>query len=246
MAGVGAGEPEPRSEADGDADRQPRPEPGDGESDTEGEPDPDADGWADGAEWAGARRDRLLGALYSRLFTWLVNAVNARLKVGGEARPSRRASARPHPAPPQAPAGEAPRRCSLGILDVYGLESLAYNGLERLLINYAAERVQAAVTGATLRREQDEYAREGLAWAPLRYTDHELSAESLDAVSAVAVPSPLRPRPPDRRLPQGPDSVLGALRECSLRAGACDAEFLQRLQRRRPSRLLVLPPHHFQ
>ncbi|KAJ8724702.1 hypothetical protein PYW08_016176 [Mythimna loreyi] len=154
-----------------------------------------------GAAWAAARRDQLLCVLYSRLFTWLINAVNDYIKPG-----------------------EAGKRCSLGILDVYGFESLARNGLERLLINYAAERVQAAVTGATLRREQEEYAREGLAWRALPYTDHELLAELLDA---------------------GPDSVLGALRDCSLR-GAADAAFLARLQRRRHPRLLVLPPDHFQ
>lgn len=107
---------------------------------------------------------------------------------------------------------------------MYGFESLARNGLERLLINYAAERVQAAVTGATLRREQDEYVREGLAWRALPYTDHELLADLLDA---------------------GPDSVLAVLRDCSARA-AGDAAFLQRLQRRRHPRLLVLPPDHFQ
>ncbi|XP_050349545.1 unconventional myosin-Ia-like [Nymphalis io] len=154
-----------------------------------------------GAEWARALRDRLLCALYSRLFTWLVNAVNDAIK----------------------PAVVGARR-SLGILDVYGLESLAHNGLERLLINYAAERVQAAVTAATLRREQEEYAREGLAWTPLPYADHELYADLLDA---------------------GPESVLGALRECSAR-GSSDAVFLQRLQRRRHPRLLVLPPDRFQ
>lgn len=43
--------------------------------------------------------------------------------------------------------------------------------------------LQAAVTGATLRREQDEYAREGLAWQPLPYADHELQADLLDVVS---------------------------------------------------------------
>ncbi|XP_022835448.1 unconventional myosin-Ib-like [Spodoptera litura] len=154
-----------------------------------------------GAAWAGARRDQLLAVLYSRLFTWLVNAVNDHIKPA-----------------------EAGKRCSLGILDVYGFESLARNGLERLLINYAAERVQAAVTGATLRREQAEYAREGLAWRPLAYAEHEAGAALLDA---------------------GPDSVLGALRDCSAR-GASDAAFLQRLQRRRHPRLLVLPPDRFQ
>ncbi|XP_038221660.1 unconventional myosin-Ia-like [Zerene cesonia] len=154
-----------------------------------------------GAEWAGALRDRVLCALYSRLFNWLVSAVNEALR--GRAGGGRR---------------------SLGILDVYGLESLARNGLERLLINYAAERVQAAVTALTLRREQEEYAREGLAWTPLPYTEHESSAELLDA---------------------GAESVLGALRDATLRA-APDAAFLQRLARRRHPRLLVLPPDRFQ
>lgn len=152
-------------------------------------------------EWAGALRDQLVCVLYSRLFTWLINAANAALR-------------------PRSPG----KRCSIAILDVYGFESLARNGLERLLINYAAERVQAAVTGATLRREQEEYVREGLAWRPLHHAEHEAQAELLDA---------------------GPDSVLGVLRDCSLR-GASDATFLQRLQRRRHPRLLVLPPDHFQ
>nr|XP_049692956.1 unconventional myosin-Ia isoform X1 [Helicoverpa armigera]XP_049692957.1 unconventional myosin-Ia isoform X1 [Helicoverpa armigera]XP_049692958.1 unconventional myosin-Ia isoform X1 [Helicoverpa armigera] len=147
--------------------------------------------------WPAARRDQLLRVLYSRLFTWLINAVNEHLKPA-----------------------EAGRRCALGILDVYGFEALAHNGLERLLINYAAERVQAAVTALTLRREQEEYAREGLAWRPLRYADHEAAADLLDA---------------------GPDSVLGALADA-----ASDAAFLARLKRRRHPRLLVLPPDHFQ
>lgn len=64
-------------------------------------------------------------------------------------------------------------------------ESLSHNGLERLLINYCAERVQAAVTGATLRREQREYCREGLPWRALPYLDHEANAELLDHVSDI-------------------------------------------------------------
>ncbi|KAM3956157.1 LOW QUALITY PROTEIN: unconventional myosin-Ia [Aphomia sociella] len=172
------------------------------EAEVETETDAEAEAEADScAEWATALRDRLLCALYARLFTWLINAVNDAIKPA-----------------------EAGKRRSLGILDVYGFESLAYNGLERLLINYAAERVQAAVTAATLRREQDEYSREGLAWQPLPYHDHELHADLLDA---------------------GPESVLGALRDCTARR-AGDAAFLQRLQRRRHPRLLVVPPEHFQ
>lgn len=146
------------------------PSAGDGESGSERESDSDwcAEAEADAAggagaaaaEWCRARRDRLLGALYGRLFTWLVTTVNARLR-----------------------AAQGARTLALSILDVYGLEALAHNALERLLVNYAAERLQACVTRATLRREQDEYVREGLAWAPLRAPDHDLVADLLDAVS---------------------------------------------------------------
>lgn len=146
------------------------------------------------------RRDRLLGALYARLFTWLVGRVNGALR-----------------------AAESGRSRALAILDVYGFECLSRNSLERLLINYAAERVHAAAAGAALRREQEEYAREGLAWRPLRADDHEAHADLLDA---------------------GADSVLGALTECTSRGGT-DASFLHRLQRRRHPRLRVLPPDAF-
>lgn len=126
----------------------------------------DADAGAAAAEWCRARRDRLLAALYGRLFTWLVTTVNARLR-----------------------AAQGSRTLALSILDVYGLEALAHNALERLLVNYAAERLQACVTRATLRREQDEYVREGLAWAPLRVPDHDLVADLLDAVSGGRAPA---------------------------------------------------------
>nr|XP_037867511.1 unconventional myosin-Ia [Bombyx mori]XP_037867512.1 unconventional myosin-Ia [Bombyx mori] len=182
----------PLSHRDPDAEEEEMARSEDVEDSVEGEEDGEGS-----AEWASALRDRLLCALYSRLFTWLINSVNEAIKPAA-----------------------AGKRCSLGILDVYGFERLARNGLERLLINYAAERVQAAVTGATLRREQDDYAREGLPWRPLRYADHEAHADLLDA---------------------GPDSLLAALRDART-----DAAFLQRLQRRRHPRLLPDPPDRFQ
>ncbi|XP_026330426.1 unconventional myosin-Ib-like, partial [Hyposmocoma kahamanoa] len=97
----------------------PAPAPGDSGSERESESDWGAEGDADAeaaAEWCRARRDRLLAALYGRLFTWLVTGVNARLRAGRDA-----------------------RTLPLSILDVYGLEALAHNALERLLVNYAAE-----------------------------------------------------------------------------------------------------------
>lgn len=175
-------------------------QPGSGDSGDSGGEEAAEAGGGD-AQWARAALERLLGALYSRLFTWLVRRANAALRAG---------------------AGGGGAR-SLGVLDVYGFERLARNGLERLLINYAAERVQAAVSALTLRREQEEIAREGLAWRALPLPEHELQAELLDA---------------------GADSLLGALQHATQRA-APHAALLQRLQRRRHPRLRVDPPDHF-
>lgn len=191
---------------------------GDGESERESESDWCADSEAEAeaegagaaaAEWCRARRDRLLAALYGRLFTWLVTSVNARLR-----------------------AAQGARTLALSILDVYGLETLAHNALERLLLNYAAERLQACVTRATLRREQDEYAREGLAWAPLRVPDHDLVADLLDAVRPSA-PRPLPLRPPLQR-----PRVAGRRQ----RAGRTTRVQRARARRRRAAAAPAAPP----
>lgn len=63
---------------------------------------------------------------------------------------------------------EAGKRCTLGILDVYGFESLAHNGLERLLINYAAERVQVHTRTHTQPAEAGKRSR----WASWTCTQH--------------------------------------------------------------------------
>lgn len=67
----------PVSDADSCADSDDATGADDGERDWD---DAEAEG---GAEWAAALRDRLLCALYSRLFTWLINAVNDAIKVSG-------------------------------------------------------------------------------------------------------------------------------------------------------------------
>ncbi|GBP47445.1 Unconventional myosin-Ib [Eumeta japonica] len=156
----------------------------------------------EGAAWAAAARDRLLATLYSRLFVWLVGAVNDHIQPRDLA-----------------------RRPTLAILDMYGLECLERNALEQLVINYAAERVQHIVTGVA-RREQELYEREGLPWQRIPFADD-------------------RQEPLADLLDNGPDSVVGTLRECSAR-GLPDSAFVQRLGRRRDPRLLPLPPHLFQ
>lgn len=70
----------------------------------------------------------------------------------------------------EASAAEQARVC---ILDLYGFEVFPQlNGLPQLHINYVNERLQALFIAATLVEEQEEYAREGIAWEPVPYSDN--------------------------------------------------------------------------
>jgi hypothetical protein len=61
---------------------------------------------------------------------------------------------------------------SIGVLDVFGFETLEHNSLEQMLINYANERLQALFTEQVLKAEQDEYAAEGVVWQRVAYRDN--------------------------------------------------------------------------
>ncbi|XP_054257245.1 unconventional myosin-Ib-like, partial [Macrosteles quadrilineatus] len=91
-------------------------------------------------------RDSLCKALYSRLFTWLVNRINEALKV-------RRYG----------------KRRVLGILDVYGFEMLEKNGFEQFVINFCNEKLHQVIIEATLKQEQEEYLREDITWTPVDF-----------------------------------------------------------------------------
>ncbi|KAJ4450178.1 hypothetical protein ANN_01585 [Periplaneta americana] len=67
-------------------------------------------------------RDSLCKALYSRLFTWLVNKINESTKVKRYG-----------------------KRKVLGILDVYGFEMFERNGFEQFIINFCNEKLQVVM-----------------------------------------------------------------------------------------------------
>nr|XP_018907050.1 PREDICTED: unconventional myosin-Ia isoform X2 [Bemisia tabaci] len=91
-------------------------------------------------------RDSLCKALYSRLFTFLVNRINDFLKVK--------------------PCG---KQKVLGVLDVYGFEIMERNGFEQFIINFCNEKLHQVVMDQTLREEQEEYIREGIDWVPVQF-----------------------------------------------------------------------------
>jgi len=69
-------------------------------------------------------RDALAKCLYGALFHFIVDRVNGALKAEDE------------------PAGDAKTEAFIGVLDIFGFESLDSNGLEQLLINFANEALQ--------------------------------------------------------------------------------------------------------
>ncbi|KDR19422.1 hypothetical protein L798_06196, partial [Zootermopsis nevadensis] len=102
-------------------------------------------------------RDSLCKALYSRLFTWLVNKINESTKVK-----------------------QYGKRKVLGILDVYGFEMFERNGFEQFIINFCNEKLHQVVVETTLKEEQEEYTREGIEWMPIEFFNNSVICELIE------------------------------------------------------------------
>ncbi|XP_014675586.1 PREDICTED: unconventional myosin-XV-like, partial [Priapulus caudatus] len=93
-------------------------------------------------------RDAIAKALYARLFCWLVKRINSIT-------------------------GKGDKRTSIAVLDIFGFEDFAENSFEQLCINYANETLQFYFNKHIFHMEQQEYAREKIAWQPIAFTDNQ-------------------------------------------------------------------------
>ncbi|KAL4420012.1 hypothetical protein ABPG75_007110 [Micractinium tetrahymenae] len=118
---------------------------------------------------AAESRDALAKTLYARLFDWLVAAINK--KIGSLGSGSRAGNGN----------GNARR---IGILDIYGFESFDINSFEQLCINLANERLQQQFNAHVFKGEQEEYAREGIAWSYIDFVDNQDCLDLLEGGSA--------------------------------------------------------------
>ncbi|XP_040927699.1 unconventional myosin-XV [Betta splendens] len=93
-------------------------------------------------------RDAIAKILYSLLFHWLTERINAQVY---------------------------PRQHSLSIsiLDIYGFEDLTFNSFEQLCINYANEYLQFFFNRIIFREEQEEYSREQIPWQDIPFNDNQ-------------------------------------------------------------------------
>lgn len=108
---------------------------------------------------ATAVRDALAKGIYSNLFDWIVERVNASLKE----------------------ATSQFEKKSIGILDIYGFEIFEHNSFEQICINYVNEKLQQIFIQLTLKAEQEEYVQEQIQWTPIEYFNNKVVCDLIEA-----------------------------------------------------------------
>ena len=104
-------------------------------------------------------RDALAKSVYAGMFDWIIAKLNDTL--GGNDVP------------------ETDLRF-IGFLDIFGFENFTYNTFEQLCINFTNERLQAHFTDALIKRQQDDYKREGVTCAHINFPDNQLQIHLID------------------------------------------------------------------
>ncbi|XP_063777711.1 myosin-IIIa isoform X3 [Pseudophryne corroboree] len=98
-------------------------------------------------------RDAMSKALYGRLFSWIVNRINALLKPSEEL-------------------SEDDTGYNIGILDIFGFENFKKNSFEQLCINIANEQIQFYFNQHIFAWEQNEYLNEDVDARVIEYEDN--------------------------------------------------------------------------
>ncbi len=124
-------------------------------------------------------RDSVAKFVYSALFDWLVENINAGLAT--EDVSSRAAS-------------------FIGVLDIYGFEHFAKNSFEQFCINYANEKLQQEFNQHVFKLEQEEYLREQIDWTFIDFSDNQPCIDLIEAKLGV-----LALLDEESRLPMGSD-----------------------------------------
>ncbi|KAL7693220.1 putative FYVE zinc finger, myosin head, motor domain, class I myosin tail domain-containing protein [Plasmopara halstedii] len=117
---------------------------------------------------AKAQRDSIAKTVYDRLFDFLVERINHALDIEKKAEKLGENL-------------EIADLTTIGILDIYGFEIFDKNGFEQFCINYVNEKLQQIFIELTLKSEQEEYAREGIEWAPIPFFNNKVVCDLIEA-----------------------------------------------------------------
>jgi myosin VI len=111
-------------------------------------------------EDAEANRDGMAKSLYHGVFKYVVKRINNVLYQN-----------------------DSQETLWIGILDVFGFESSAYNNsFEQFCINFANEQLQKFFNKSVVESEQEEYMREAVPWAPVPIADNQ---DVIDLISST-------------------------------------------------------------
>ena len=126
-------------------------------------------------------RDAVAKAVYKRLFAWLVQELNEKLR-------------------PTLNVPAVVTSC-VGILDIFGFDSFAVNSFEQLCINYANEALQQHFAQHMFKLELEEYKREGIAFENIEFPDNQDSLDLITNGAFTILDDQCRiPNPTDKRL----------------------------------------------
>lgn len=124
-------------------------------------------------------RDSFSKYIYSALFDWLVDYINADL----------------------CPVDVKARIASfIGVLDIYGFEHFEKNSFEQFCINYANEKLQQEFNQHVFKLEQEEYIREEIEWLFIDFADNQPCIDLIESRMGV-----LALLDEESRLPAGND-----------------------------------------
>ncbi|KAF9079944.1 Myosin type-2 heavy chain 1, partial [Mortierella sp. AD031] len=124
-------------------------------------------------------RDSVAKYIYSSLFDWLVNNINASLSS-------------------EAIANKI--HSFIGVLDIYGFEHFKKNSFEQFCINYANEKLQQEFNQHVFKLEQEEYVREKIDWKFIEFSDNQPCIEMIEGRLGV-----LSLLDEEARMPSGSD-----------------------------------------
>eukprot|EP01119_Soliformovum_irregulare_P017879 TRINITY_DN5376_c0_g2_i2.p1 TRINITY_DN5376_c0_g2~~TRINITY_DN5376_c0_g2_i2.p1 ORF type:complete len:1039 (+),score=347.18 TRINITY_DN5376_c0_g2_i2:84-3200(+) len=138
------------------------------------------------AQGASFTRDALAKTIYQRLFDWLVAHINKSLVCRS-----------------------AGQKLVMGLLDIYGFEIFENNSFEQFCINLCNEKLQQLFIELTLKSEQEEYVREGIAWEPIKFFNNKIICDLIE----------------------GKPGVLTLMDECVLLSESTDLTLLDRMSK---------------
>lgn len=110
-------------------------------------------------------RDAFAKAIYERLFTKIVDTINEAIRVD------------------ETKLGDMSycgKQTLIGVLDIYGFEIFETNSFEQLCINYCNEKLQQLFIELVLKREQEEYNREGIEWKHIDYFNNSIICDLIE------------------------------------------------------------------